>query len=669
MAVSLNPAPTLWTQFRGPLASPAPRTTPAPTTVKPDPSATNLPLENRFAAPVATTHIQAMTDPDPQTRFPATSELVGVVSANRSVGAFFDPWDPASMDGLVSHVEGMIHLMQRMELERNDVSANATLSGSRALFVEALEHGLTVVAMEMAKDPGTNTGKGLPAGLRPAFERERLQASPPKIDHSTLFFSAVEQYLQGVLEVSKEGRVGFVIPHEGGGVSVVAKDGEFYQERLPHLLYRHRDNEEVPHIYHTGDHHGPEDFRFYLLTEPSPESEKPQDELEIRTMFMDGIPTGSMFHIHDETVAMPRPFWGRVLDTAHIAAVTIGEPIIDFIEDPLGTFQKTVWSTVDGTIELVSTLYGNASRGETPFNLDIRKTPMYAENFLLWTPQEKSEVYGRVLAELGSMYFSSWMTLPRRGQFANLPTFQYQVVPSGPGSLSLALRTPPGLDKFLPADRLFAKSTTPPGFRKLSDDVVPSRGDKVPKTSDGFAQFWEPNSGWTKPKGWRLPKNGTWSGTPGDSTFYPKDPASLGLPAGAKIEFRRGFPDFSEWAVEWYNVPGLFGTQADFGLIDEAIAKSKGWKNSRGKPDRQRAMKWRNSKGLVPHHCPFTNQIMMIHGCLHGYSGRFNGVRHAGSASFMRLFEKHGLDVKDASLGHQAAMKALHDFLTTNYFY
>ena len=43
----------------------------------------------------------------------------------------------------------------------------------------------------------------------------------------------------------------------------------------------------------------------------------------------------------------------------------------------------------------------------------------------------------------------------------------------------------------------------------------------------------EPTGGeWVRPRGWRLPKNGTWEGTPGNSNFIPNNPAELGLKPG-----------------------------------------------------------------------------------------------------------------------------------------
>jgi hypothetical protein len=131
---------------------------------------------------------------------------------------------------------------------------------------------------------------------------------------------------------------------------------------------------------------------------------------------------------------------------------------------------------------------------------------------------------------------------------------------------------------------------------------------------------------WEKPKGWRLPKDGTWSGTVGDSVFKPNNPEALGLRPGDTIQYRRGVPDFSPWKVgEDLKVPGMTGVHADdMPLIYQALADSR--------PDlanATQARNWLSANGLTPHHAG-GDTVQLIPTRLHG------GIRHTGGAFELR---------------------------------
>jgi RHS repeat-associated protein len=139
-----------------------------------------------------------------------------------------------------------------------------------------------------------------------------------------------------------------------------------------------------------------------------------------------------------------------------------------------------------------------------------------------------------------------------------------------------------------------------------------------------FAGPAAPAGTWTRPPGWRLPRNGTWSGTPGHSEFIPTNPAELGLAPGTWIPFRNGYPDFSAWSRGSLQVPGLNGSHAhDMPLIYEAVARQQGL------PNPTAAQNWLFEQGLTPHHAG-GDAVQLIPRQLHG------NVRHMGGAWELR---------------------------------
>lgn len=133
---------------------------------------------------------------------------------------------------------------------------------------------------------------------------------------------------------------------------------------------------------------------------------------------------------------------------------------------------------------------------------------------------------------------------------------------------------------------------------------------------------WDP--GTPKPKGWRLPKNGAWSGVPGHSDFIPNDPAALGLKAGDTVPFVKGSPDFSRYSVKNLDVPGMTGVhRTDMPLIHQAVADEKGLANQTA------GRNWLSREGLTPHHAG-GNAVQLVPTELH------DGVRHTGGANDLR---------------------------------
>ena len=132
---------------------------------------------------------------------------------------------------------------------------------------------------------------------------------------------------------------------------------------------------------------------------------------------------------------------------------------------------------------------------------------------------------------------------------------------------------------------------------------------------------WEP--GTPKPKGWRLPKNGTWSGVPGHSNFIPNDPTSIGLKPGASIPFVKGTPDFSSIQVrDAISVPGMTGNQSiDKILTANALVEKypNEFKNQKA------ALDWMKDNKITPHH--FQGDTMQL-----VPTKPHDGIRHSGTA-------------------------------------
>lgn len=141
---------------------------------------------------------------------------------------------------------------------------------------------------------------------------------------------------------------------------------------------------------------------------------------------------------------------------------------------------------------------------------------------------------------------------------------------------------------------------------------------------------WEP--GTPKPANWRLPKNGTWSGAPGHSSFTPNDPTSIGLKPGTSVPFVKGTPDFSGIQVrEPINVAGLTGNQRlDKGLTAQALADKfpDEFKNKTA------ALNWMKDNKVTPHH--FQGDTMQL-----VPTKPHDGIRHSGTAHEKRAKGGH----------------------------
>ncbi|MFN5530898.1 MAG: polymorphic toxin-type HINT domain-containing protein [Planctomycetaceae bacterium] len=136
---------------------------------------------------------------------------------------------------------------------------------------------------------------------------------------------------------------------------------------------------------------------------------------------------------------------------------------------------------------------------------------------------------------------------------------------------------------------------------------------------------------WVRPKGWRLPKNGTWEGTPGHSIFKTSNPAELGLKPGDVIPFREGRPDFSQWSKgDFTSKKALTGDHLmDEPKMVEALAEAKGWTCAATR-------KWLRENEFVLHHAG-GDTFQLLDGKLHGATAwGSNGVRHMGGAFDLR---------------------------------
>ena len=128
----------------------------------------------------------------------------------------------------------------------------------------------------------------------------------------------------------------------------------------------------------------------------------------------------------------------------------------------------------------------------------------------------------------------------------------------------------------------------------------------------------------------RLPKDGTWSGEEGNSFFKPNNPEKLGLGPDEVIEFVDGRPNFSPWAVEEFEVPGMNGFQKhDNSLIKRTIAEREGLLKRDGTPNADAANRWLNERDLLAHHAK-GYFVQLIPRRLHEV------VRHTGGAYDLR---------------------------------
>jgi len=80
--------------------------------------------------------------------------------------------------------------------------------------------------------------------------------------------------------------------------------------------------------------------------------------------------------------------------------------------------------------------------------------------------------------------------------------------------------------------------------------------------------------GKSKPKGWKMAKNGSWDGAEGHSNFIPDNPSELGIANGSKIPYKNGTPDFGKWAERSFDVSDMTGVHAtDMPLIHKRMAE------------------------------------------------------------------------------------------------
>lgn len=144
----------------------------------------------------------------------------------------------------------------------------------------------------------------------------------------------------------------------------------------------------------------------------------------------------------------------------------------------------------------------------------------------------------------------------------------------------------------------------------------------------------------------RLPKEGTWTGKPGDSDFipdkssklpHPEDTKVVDLKTGEAIPFKNGKPDFSRHAVDEFDVMGLDGSNKDFGRIHLALAERYGLVGKKGKPTAEAGRIHLKRLGLAPHHAG-GSKVQLIPHSIHGSSGKGRriGISHTGGAFGLR---------------------------------
>jgi len=185
------------------------------------------------------------------------------------------------------------------------------------------------------------------------------------------------------------------------------------------------------------------------------------------------------------------------------------------------------------------------------------------------------------------------------------------------------------------AEEVAAKGRQAASKLKDADALKPAKAAELPKESIPSVEPQHPPTKpkWEKPKGWRLPNNGTWEGTPGDSNFIPRNPAELGLKPGETVPFHEGKPDFSKWSKgNFTSREPLTGNHPDdMPKMIRTIAEKKGW-------TQQRVKEWLKKERLSPHHAG-GNEIQLIPWDLHGNPSAkppIQGIRHMGPAYDLR---------------------------------
>jgi len=191
------------------------------------------------------------------------------------------------------------------------------------------------------------------------------------------------------------------------------------------------------------------------------------------------------------------------------------------------------------------------------------------------------------------------------------------------------------VDPAIIADAEAEGATAATGKLKDADALKPAKGVEGPKESvPGVEPKAPPTKGeWERPKGWRLPTNGTWEGTPGNSNFIPHNPSELGLKPGETVPFHEGRPDFSKWSKgNFISKEPLTGIHVDDApIMIKTIADEKGW-------TQRQVRDWLKEEHLSLHHAG-GNEIQLIPRKLHGDPSAIppiQGIRHMGAAYDLR---------------------------------
>jgi len=128
----------------------------------------------------------------------------------------------------------------------------------------------------------------------------------------------------------------------------------------------------------------------------------------------------------------------------------------------------------------------------------------------------------------------------------------------------------------------------------------------------------------------RKARQGSWSGTPGNSEFTPNDPVALRRANYRPIVYRNGYPDFSPFAVDTALLPrtqlAIKNRELHNQLGDVALARKRGWLLGNGEPDVARAHAFRRNPAdpLTWHHVEGDNILQLVPEPIH------KAAQHAG---------------------------------------
>lgn len=133
----------------------------------------------------------------------------------------------------------------------------------------------------------------------------------------------------------------------------------------------------------------------------------------------------------------------------------------------------------------------------------------------------------------------------------------------------------------------------------------------------------------------RLPQNGTWKGTPGDSMFVPNKDSELGkymsqkYPDQQGINFKNGEPDFSPFAKEQVYIPNM-GERKGGADVPTDFTQARQAMRDKNNGNWNPAV---DERGLTWHHVGDGSTMQLVDSKIHNTATNGGGVAHSGGNS------------------------------------